>query len=169
MSTRLGVRIAQPALTAVLEHLRACAPHEGVGLLAGPAAHDPIEGEPYGALLDHWVQLDNVAEFPRFTYEVAPVQLLAAHEELEADGRYPWVVVHSHPDTTTAPSTADLEYARNPRQLHLIVSLAGLHPAMSLWRLDPAAERFPGASVIIVPDLAGRDRFVSIEREESAT
>ena len=31
-----------------------------------------------------------------------------------------------------------------------------------------AVARFPAANVIIVPDLTGRDRFVSIEREESA-
>jgi release factor glutamine methyltransferase len=32
-----------------------------------------------------------------------------------------------------------------------------------------AAAHFPGASVIIIPDLSGRDRFISIEREECAT
>lgn len=32
-----------------------------------------------------------------------------------------------------------------------------------------AAARFPTANVIIVPDLTGRDRFVAIERKESAT
>jgi release factor glutamine methyltransferase len=31
-----------------------------------------------------------------------------------------------------------------------------------------AAARFPSADVIIIPDLTGRDRFVSIQREESA-
>ena len=31
-----------------------------------------------------------------------------------------------------------------------------------------ASAHFPGASVIIIPDLTGRDRFVSIEREECA-
>jgi proteasome lid subunit RPN8/RPN11 len=91
---------------------------------------------------DRWVPLENVAEFPRVRYEVDPEEVLAAHEALEADGRYPWIVVHSHPGPrgTTAPSGPDVAYARNPKQLHLIVADGGLHTVMVLWRLTPGAD-----------------------------
>ncbi len=47
----------------------------------------------------------------------------------------------------------------------MIIELNPDH-AHAVWAM--AAARFPSADVIIVPDLSGRDRFVSIEREESA-
>jgi len=47
----------------------------------------------------------------------------------------------------------------------MIIELDPDH-AHAVWAM--AAARFPSADVIIVPDLSGRDRFVSIEREESA-
>lgn len=89
--------------------------------------------------LDRWLPLRNASEFPRVRYEVLPTELLAAHEALEAESRYPWVVVHSHvgPATSTTPSPEDVEFARNPRQLHLILWVSLGSPTFQLWRLDP--------------------------------
>jgi len=107
--------------------------------------------------LDHWTPLVNTAEHPRVRYEVEHTELLFAHEALEDDGRYPWVVVHSHVTASTSPSPVDVEYARNPRQLHLIVSLAGLHPAATLWRLDPHGAQRPEKIRFQVVDLGGQE------------
>jgi proteasome lid subunit RPN8/RPN11 len=175
------VTILRPALAEAVVHLRACVPHEGVGLLAGRAVFPgqpcpadtngdgdcgrrfcpmcglpPEDRQPWpldatglpvrwgdvesGVHLDTWVPLANVSEFPRLRYEADPVELLAVQERLEADGRYPWTIVHSHVRSNTAPSETDIEFARNPRQLHLIVSLGGLSTVFQLWRLTPGAE-----------------------------
>jgi proteasome lid subunit RPN8/RPN11 len=147
------VTIVRAALAQAVAHLRAESPREGVGLLAGPAVF-PLQPCPRDTdgdgdcgqrrcpvcarHADRWVPLANVSEFGRSRYETDPAELLAAHEALEADGRYPWVVVHSHPNTGTEPSRPDITYARNPKQLHLIVSLYG-RSHMTLWRLDPEA------------------------------
>jgi proteasome lid subunit RPN8/RPN11 len=134
------VTIARAAYDAAIAHVQAAVPYEGVGLLAGPATFPLVGDRPDPLHLDRWVPLDNVTEFPRVRYEVEHVDLLLAHETLEDEGRYPWVVVHSHVRAAATPSGPDVEYARNPRQLHLIVALAGLHPAPMLWRLDPGLE-----------------------------
>ena len=171
----MTVTIDRATLAEVIAHMRAAAPHEGVGLLAGratfPGGRCPADTDGDGgcgrrncptcgppemrrvvarrigaqwapvteAHLGRWMPLDNVAEFPRVQYAVDPVELLAAHEALEADGFYPWVVVHSHVAVDAVPSEPDVEYARNPSQLHMIVSLAGLHAYFTRWQLDPDA------------------------------
>ncbi len=141
--------IDQAAYDAMITHMREAAPREGVGLLAGP------EGAPRGVdppvmvaangrnvhawygVVDRWVPLRNTAEFPRARYEVDGPELVAAWEALDADGRRPWVQVHSHVRTSAAPSDLDIRYAVDPSLLHMVVSLGGMEVTSVLWRLDP--------------------------------
>jgi proteasome lid subunit RPN8/RPN11 len=142
------VIIDRTAYEAMIEHMRQVAPREGCGLLAGPRV--PPEGEPHAmrdaqgravhawyGVVDRWVPQDNVSEFPRARYEVAPEQTIADWNALDADGRRPWVFCHSHVTTSAAPSENDIRYAVDPSMLHMIVSLAGWEPRAVLWRLDP--------------------------------
>lgn len=125
--------IDRTAYNAMIEHMQQAAPLEGVGLLAGPR---PAEGHQMSRRVDRWVPQVNVSEFPRARYEVAPEQTIADWQALDAEGRRPWVVCHSHVTTNAAPSPNDIRYAADPSLLHMIVSLAGSRPVVRLWRLD---------------------------------
>lgn len=135
--------IDKPAYWALIEHMQQAAPREGVGLLAGPLNRPtPPGGQwqgPSGAIVDRWVPLENVSEFPGARFEVDPQALINAWENLDAEGRRPWVVVHSHVRTSAAPSPTDVRYAVDPSMLHMIVSLAASRPVAALWRIDPNA------------------------------
>lgn len=135
--------IDRAAYDAMIEHMRAAVPLEGCGLLAGSRDRpDPPGGRwqaASGAICDRWVPLANTAEYPRLRFQVDPVEQIAAYEACEADGRWPWVMVHSHVRTSAAPSETDIRYAVDPGMLHMIVSLAPSEPVAVLWRLDPGA------------------------------
>lgn len=144
------ITIDEAAWAAMIEHLQQAAPHEGVGLLAGleglPRGVDPpVMVAPNGrnvhagyGVVDRWVPLDNVSDWPRLRYEVDPARLVGAWQALEDDGRRPWIVVHSHVNHTATPSQLDIRYATDPTLLHLIVSMTGgAYPVGALWRLDP--------------------------------
>lgn len=126
--------IDRAAYDAMIEHMQQAAPLEGVGLLAGPRFLGPPSLAPQ--VCDRWVPQANVSEFPRARYEVAPEQTIADWQALDAEGRRPWVVCHSHVTTNAAPSPNDIRYAADPSLLHMIVSLAGSRPVVRLWRLD---------------------------------
>lgn len=140
----------------MIDHMRQAAPHEGVGLLAGPLrAHCPRDTDgdgdcgrrlcPYCGgdgsterTCDRWVPLDNVAEHPRVRYEVDNTALLDAWNALDTDGgRRPWIMCHSHVTGTTTPSEVDILYAHDQTLRHLVVSLAGTEPVTRLWNLNP--------------------------------
>lgn len=125
--------IDRSAYGAMIEHMRQAAPREGVGLLAGPQA----DQEQARSVVDRWVPLGNVADFPGARYEVDPAALIGAWETLDEVGCRPWIVVHSHTRTSAAPSDLDIRYAVDRSLLHLVVSLAGTMPVAVLWRLDP--------------------------------
>lgn len=112
---------------------------EGVGLLSGPldapARHAP--GPLSNITVDEWSPLTNIAEFPRYRYEVDPVELVDAYNNLEGLGYRPYIMVHSHLRGGAGPSPNDVRYATNPALLHLIVDLDGKRPHSVLWRLDP--------------------------------
>lgn len=130
------------AYTAMIDHMRLAAPLEGVGLLAGPKGHldhIPYELRSDVPRVDRWVPLVNTAEHPRLRFQVDPAEQIAAYEACEADGLWPWVMVHSHVRASAAPSETDIRYATDPNLLHMIVSLASSAPVAVLWRLDPNA------------------------------
>lgn len=139
--------IDKTAFEECLAHLIAEArlDREGVGLLSArldaPARRGPIQ--PNGANLitnqtaEWWTPLANVAEFPRFRYEVDPDELLAAYNALEGAGMRPAVIVHSHLIGGAVPSVNDVRYAADPAVLHMVVDMAARRPHAVLWHLDP--------------------------------
>jgi proteasome lid subunit RPN8/RPN11 len=115
---------------------------EGVGLLSGPldAPVRAAPGQLDNVTATYWTPLANVAEFPRVRYEVDPETLLAAYNELEAEGLRPAVLVHSHLTGGAAPSSADVRYASDPALLNMIVDLEPQRPHAVLWRLTPGTD-----------------------------
>lgn len=133
--------IDKGAFEACLAHLITCGRirQEGVGLLSGPldAPVRAAPGQLDNVTATYWTPLTNVAEFRRVRYEVDPETLLAAYNELEAEGLRPAVLVHSHLTGGAAPSPADVRYAVDPALLHMIVDLAGPRPHAALWQVLP--------------------------------
>lgn len=149
--------IDRAAYQAMLDHLQQAVPHEGCGLLAGPTPPpcprdtdgDGNCGFPacpycgtsrrnaYQTTCDRWVPVPNTAEFRRVRFEMDPDALLDVWKALDAEGRRPWVNVHSHVRSTAVPSEVDIRYAVDPTLRHLVVSLAGTEPVAKLWRIEP--------------------------------
>jgi proteasome lid subunit RPN8/RPN11 len=149
------VIIDRAAHDAMIEHMRQADPLEGVGLLAGvrrePCPRDTNGDGDCGQQLcpncaparvprcERWVPLVNAAEHPRLRFQVDPAEQIAAYRACAPDGLWPLIMVHSHVRASAAPSETDIRYATDPNLLHMIVSLAGVVPVATLWRLDPTA------------------------------
>lgn len=82
---------------AVLTHLHACFPNEGVGLLSTLSGSRAIRAVRY-------YPGRNLTESPsRFTMD--PHDVLRACEDMEREGTRLGVIVHSHPTTVPEPSS----------------------------------------------------------------
>lgn len=105
--------IERPLLDQLLEHLQACYPQEGCGLLAG-------DGE------TGWVTavypIENSLHSPT-AYKMNPTQQVQAMLELEARGWQMLAIYHSHPHGPETPSVTDVAQAMYPEAFHIIVSL----------------------------------------------
>lgn len=125
------------AFEACHRHLieRARAGEEGVGLLSGPPLQ--YHGQQGSVVVHRWTPLDNVADFPRYRYEVDPGQLIAAYDDLESADLKPFVLAHSHLHGGAGPSLNDVRFAADPQLRYMIVDLGGPRPHSVLWRLDP--------------------------------
>jgi proteasome lid subunit RPN8/RPN11 len=104
--------IARPFLNQMLDHLQACYPLEGCGLLAGDEMRRVTAVYP----------IDNILQSPT-AYEMDPYQQIEAMLGLEAAGWQLLVIYHSHPQGPEQPSATDIALALYPEALHIIVSL----------------------------------------------
>ena len=101
--------------TLMLEHLEACLPNEGVGLLSTEDRSETIR-----AL--RFYPGKNLNESPsRFTMD--PLDVLRACEDMEREGTRLGAVVHSHPTTPPEPSQTDVRELALPGVVNLIVQL----------------------------------------------
>jgi [CysO sulfur-carrier protein]-S-L-cysteine hydrolase len=121
--------LSEELWNAVLTHLQACLPNEGVGLLstlAGPQAIQAV----------HFYPGRNLNESPsRFTMD--PRDVLRACEGMETEGTRLGVIVHSHPTTAPVPSQTDLRELAMPGVINLIVQLQPRVIARA-WEITPA-------------------------------
>lgn len=106
------LRIARPFLNQVLDHLRACYPLEGCGLLAGNEMGTVTAVYP----------IENVLH-SLTAYEMDPQQQIEAMLALEAAGWQLLAIYHSHPQGPELPSATDIAQAYYPEAMHIIVSL----------------------------------------------
>jgi [CysO sulfur-carrier protein]-S-L-cysteine hydrolase len=136
---------------ALLTHLLTAAPLEGVGLLAIP------EGDEGGTAVRFYPGTNGAASPTRYT--MPPEEVLAAFQDMEANGWRLGAIVHSHPRGPATPSPTDLREAFYPEALMVIVSLAGPTPQPRAWWIG-AADGRPREVPIVVGDAPapGRNR-----------
>lgn len=129
---------------AMISHLRAALPHEGVGLLA---IENPSRTEaeiaavmPCDLLGRRFYPGTNVDESPT-RYTMDPQEVIAAFADMESHGWQLGAIVHSHPATQAVPSVTDLREAAYPDALMLIVSFQTSAPDIQAWRIRPTSSR----------------------------
>jgi proteasome lid subunit RPN8/RPN11 len=104
--------IARPFLNQMLDHLHACYPWEGCGLLAGDEM----------GVVTAVYPIDNILQSPT-AYEMNPHQQIEALLALEAAGWQLLAIYHSHPQGPELPSATDIALAFYPEAVNIIVSL----------------------------------------------
>jgi [CysO sulfur-carrier protein]-S-L-cysteine hydrolase len=114
------MQISQAQLDDVIAHARDEAPNECCGYMR------LSDGR-----VDEVFRAENARKSP-YGYEFDSKTLLEANK-LEWDG-FGVATYHSHPRSAAEPSQTDINLARYPEWLYLIVSLAG-EPEMRAWRI----------------------------------
>jgi proteasome lid subunit RPN8/RPN11 len=120
-----AMRVAVPAIEAIVAHAREAAPDECCGLLVGGP------GEIVEAL-----RARNVAADPSSRFVVDPKDHIDRRREARGRGLDVVGFYHSHPRSPAAPSERDRSEAGYPGHLYAIVSLAAGPPDLALFRLE---------------------------------
>ncbi len=110
-------------LDEIVAQARAEAPDECCGLVG------TREGEAVRLL-----KLRNAAASP-LRYEIDPKDQLRAFDELDEAGLDLGIIYHSHTRSAPEPSQTDINLARYPDSLYLIVGVAGPEDDVRLWRI----------------------------------
>jgi proteasome lid subunit RPN8/RPN11 len=80
------------------------------------------------------LKLRNAAASP-LRYEIDPKDQLRAFDELDEAGLDLGIIYHSHTRSAPEPSQTDINLARYPDSLYLIVGVAGTEDDVRLWRI----------------------------------
>ena len=80
------------------------------------------------------LKLRNAAASP-LRYEIDPKGQLRAFDELDEAGLDLGIIYHSHTRSAPEPSQTDINLARYPDSLYLIVGVAGAEDDVRLWRI----------------------------------
>jgi proteasome lid subunit RPN8/RPN11 len=127
----------------VVQYLRRCLPHEGVGVLATHQIRSSLTAVRFYAGR-------NTDQSPR-RFTMDPADVLTALAEMEREKTRFGAIVHSHPNTPPVPSRTDLVEANAPGVLTLIVGFSPVVEMMA-WRLayddDGVAVRFDEVPVV---------------------
>lgn len=124
--TRDSLELPPAIAAAMIDHLRACLPAEGVGLIS-------VLDDPSSWIADRYYPGRNADSSPtRFTMN--PVDVGFALSEMKRRGSRLGAIVHSHPRTPPEPSALDLAEATASGVFHVIV---GFTPRVTVkaWRL----------------------------------
>jgi len=116
--------IPQPLRAAILIHLRAGAPNEACGILAGK-----------GDVVSQVFTAPNADNSPS-TYSIAPAELLRILNALDSAGLDLLASFHSHLASRAYPSPTDVYNAGWPDLRYVIVSLATQPPEMRVYRIE---------------------------------
>ena len=110
----------------VVQYLRRCLPHEGVGVLATHQIRPSLTAV-------RFYPGRNTDQSPR-RFTMDPADVLTALAEMKREKTRFGAIVHSHPNTAPVPSRTDLVEANAPGVLSLIV---GFSPVVEMraWRL----------------------------------
>ena len=110
-------------LDEIVAQARAEAPDECCGLIG------TRDGEAVRLL-----KLRNAAASP-LRYEIDPKEQLRAFDELDEAGLDLGIIYHSHTRSAPEPSQTDINLARYPDSLYMIVGVAGPEEDVRLWRI----------------------------------
>lgn len=110
----------------MVDHARAGAPEEVVGVLGG-------ERDEEESVVERRYPAENAAATPETRYEIATAEELELLERVDNDGLDVVGFYHSHPRGPLAPSATDAELAAWPRYSYVIVSLEA-EPDLGSWR-----------------------------------
>ena len=142
----MTLRLPAALREAMVEHARAGAPREVVGVLAGERRRPAGEGgreegpaETAGtdaglSVVERRYPAENAAATPETRYEIAPAEELALLERVDDAGLEVVGFYHSHPRGPPAPSETDARLAAWPGRSYVVVSLAAAEPTVGSWR-----------------------------------
>jgi proteasome lid subunit RPN8/RPN11 len=119
------MRISRELYEEMVEHARAEAPNECVGLLASRNG-DAVKLYP----------ATNAAASP-LRFEIDAAEQIRHHTDMEASGLELGAIYHSHTRTEPRPSQTDISFAAGwPGVLWVIVGLASEAPEVRTWLID---------------------------------
>jgi [CysO sulfur-carrier protein]-S-L-cysteine hydrolase len=122
------MRIPRELYEQMIEHARAEAPNECVGLLASRNG-DAVK----------LYRASNAAASP-LRFEIDGAEQIGYHNDIEGAGLELGAIYHSHTRTAPAPSQTDISFAAGwPGVLWVIVGLAAEQPEVRTWRIDGAS------------------------------
>jgi proteasome lid subunit RPN8/RPN11 len=118
------MRIARTLYDEIIEHARAEAPNECVGLVASRA------GEAVA------VHRARNAEASRLRFSIDSMEQLRLTTEIDDAGLDIGAIYHSHTRTAPRPSQTDINFAQGwPGVLWIIVGLEGAEPEVRTWEI----------------------------------
>ncbi len=117
------MRIRRSLLDELIEHARAEAPNECCGMIAA------IDGR---AVAVH--RATNAAHSP-LRYELEPKEQLHLELGIEDAGQELGAIYHSHTRSAPLPSQTDINLARHPDSLYVIVGVKDDVPEVRAWRI----------------------------------
>jgi [CysO sulfur-carrier protein]-S-L-cysteine hydrolase len=121
------MRIPRELYEQMIEHARAEAPNECVGLIA---SRDGAAEKLYCA--------NNAAASP-LRFEIDGSEQIRYHNDIEDSGLELGAIYHSHTRTDPVPSQTDISFAAGwPGVLWVIVGLAAGEPDVRTWEIDGA-------------------------------
>lgn len=124
-----GVLVPAAIREAILAHAAAEAPLEACGIVVGSAPAG------VGGTAIRYVPTRNALASP-YRFEVDPRDLVRLTIETDAVGQALWAIVHSHTRTEARPSPTDVEAARYPDAVYLVVGpMLGGEPQLRAWRI----------------------------------
>jgi proteasome lid subunit RPN8/RPN11 len=134
--TTRHIQLSSPARAAIIAHLRAAYPHEGCGVLIGPAdATLPRIERAFGLSNRMAPSTDDRFEIDPLSYATVEAQLRGSAQRIVG-------FFHGHPDGQALPSRIDLEmaqglfaFAREYYVYAIAAVTADGAPEVTFWRL----------------------------------
>ncbi len=108
----------------IIAHVRASAPHEACGLIAGRHAR-----------ATRVIRCGNVHETPTTRYRIDPREQLRAFREMDDRAEELVAIYHSHPVSQPYPSPTDRAEAHYPDAFYILVSLRTGEPEVRGYRI----------------------------------
>ena len=126
----IQLRLAPNQASSMISQAVEALPAEVCGIMAGT-----------GRNVTQLIPIHNISQTPQRHFEMDPAELLAALRHVDETGQEFLGIYHSHPNSDTIPSQADIEAVRRAMSgtLSLIVSLRQGQRSLKLWHITPEA------------------------------